>query len=94
MLVPGDVHRELVVAGFRAEKNSLGRTLLIPSIQNLGNVSIDTDVKVTTKNLFGKQYQVNGGQYPILRDEKSEFSYEVQRPFWGGWYKGGARGFV
>lgn len=86
LLVPGDVTRRLEMVGL--EVNPKGDNwLLRPAVENLGNVSIDADVKVKTSYLFGPTLAEHGGQYPILRGQVSSWSFELERPFWGGWYK-------
>lgn len=56
-------------------------------VKNTGNVSIDADAKVTTRYFFGLTLIKHGGQYPILRGDTSDWSFELKRPFWGGLYQ-------
>ncbi len=87
MLIPGEIIRELEIANFSYSKKDNGNFILKPEIKNLGNVSVDADVYVTTKYFFGSQLHRHGGQYPILRGEISTWNFELDKPFWGGWYK-------
>lgn len=85
--IPGEITRKLEIAGFTVSKKDDGSFLLHPLVKNLGNVSIDADVKVITKYFFGLTYFEHGGQYPILRGETSDWNFELKKPFWGGWYR-------
>ncbi len=86
-LVPGEVKRNLEIVDYKITPKNENTFFLIPRVKNLGNVSIDANVKVTTEYFFGKKLQENGGQYPILRGQTSEWNFELAKPFWGGWYK-------
>ncbi len=85
--IPGELKRKLEIAGFTVTKKEDGIFLLHPLVKNLGNVSIDTNVKVITRYFFGSIFFEHGGQYPILRGETSDWNFELKRPFWGGWYR-------
>lgn len=88
IMVPGEVRTGL---DFKTLKTELTNKNIkaTPSFRNTGNVSLDTDVRVTVDNLFGLQVAAAGGIFPILRDTTSQFNFELKRPFWGGWYKVG-----
>ena len=85
--IPGKIIRDIEVAGFNVESQQEGGYLLQPSVKNLGNVSIDTDVQVVTKYFFGLEHIQHGGQFPILRGEISDWNFELKKPFWGGLYR-------
>ncbi len=85
--IPGELERKLEVVGFTVTKRDDGSFLLHPLVKNLGNVSIDADVIVTTRYFFGPTLFRHGGEYPILRGETSEWNFELKKPFWGGWYR-------
>lgn len=87
VLVPGNIVRKLELTGFTVSRKDNGGVNLQARIKNLGNVSVDADVKVVTKYFFGLTLQENGGQYPVLRGETSELNFELKKPFWGGWYQ-------
>jgi len=86
LTIPGKLTRQLKMIGFTVKKRDDGSLLLHPEVKNLGNVSIDADVKVITRYFFGLTHFVHGGQYPILRGESSDWHFELKKPFWGGWY--------
>jgi hypothetical protein len=84
--IPGDLERKLEIAGFTLDRTETGFTLH-PQVKNTGNVSIDADARVTTRYFFGPTLIKHGGQYPILRGDTSDWSFELKHPFWGGLYR-------
>ncbi len=87
LLVPGEISRKIEIVSLSIAKSPNGEVLLRPQVKNLGNVSVDTDVQVTTRNMFGIGVGSEGGQYPVLRGETSEWNFVFKKPFWGGWFK-------
>jgi len=87
VLIPGEIKRKLEIVGFDFSQQPDGGFLAAPKVKNLGNVSIDAEVKVWVDYFFGPNLVVKGGQYPILRGQESEWNFNIKRPFWGGWYK-------
>lgn len=85
--IPGELVRKLEIAGFTKIRQEDGDILLHPSVKNLGNVSIDANVDITTKTFFGWKVAEHGGRQPILRGEMSEWNFTFNKPFWGGWYR-------
>lgn len=85
--IPGNIIRKLEIVDFQITKREDGIFLLSPTAKNIGNVSIDTDIKVITSNFFGSTYFEHGGQFPILRGKTSDWNFQLKKPFWGGWYK-------
>ncbi len=84
--VPGQITRKLSVVGFVIAQKDDDSFLLKPQVRNEGNVSIDANVNVETKYFFGIAHAMQGGQYPVLRGEVSDWNFELPSPFWGGWY--------
>ncbi|MGH7196877.1 MAG: LysM peptidoglycan-binding domain-containing protein [Candidatus Saccharimonadales bacterium] len=84
--VPGDVRANLTLKelGIQQREKQL---IASPVLHNDGNVSLDTDVKVRLRNVFGMQLAEAGGTFPILPGATSKFNLELERPFWGGWYQ-------
>jgi len=88
LTVPGELKRELALTQFEVQtRPSQPGFLYIAQVENTGNVSTDTDVIVKTTNIFGKQVAEHGGRYAVLRDDVSKLNFEVDKPYWGGWYK-------
>jgi hypothetical protein len=85
--VPGDIVRQLEITDLKITKSSKGATIIQPSVKNTGNVSIDADVRVAVKDIFGRLVKEFSGQYPVFRGETSSWNYEMPASFWGGYYK-------
>lgn len=83
--IPGEVTRDLDFVGFSAERKD-GSVFLKASVENIGNVSIDTDVEVKVKHFFGLTHKNFGGSFPVLRGEQSDFTFEFRKPILGGIY--------
>lgn len=84
VMVPGEVKASLSVKDVKI--NLANKLLVSPVLHNAGNVSLDTQVKVEVKSIFGFTVADGGGKFPILRDTTSQFNIELDKPFWGGWY--------
>lgn len=82
LTVPGDIERKLEIAGFDYKRQKWIVTLS-PKVKNIGNVSIDTDVSVITRHFFWLIFSTQGGEYPILRSETSDWNFDLKRPFFG-----------
>lgn len=84
--VPGDLRRDVRLTSFSV-RHSDNQQVLRFAAKNAGNVSADIKAKVVIRNIFGKDVYTNGGQYPILANEKLELDYvNTAKPFFGGWY--------
>ncbi len=84
---PGDIKKDLLITDLKIVPNSKKHVITL-SMKNNGNVSLDTDVKVEVRNMFGKVTYHNGGVYPILAEKRTfELNFEMQHTFWGGLYK-------
>lgn len=84
--IPGELIRKLEIVDFTMKKTDTS-IILRPKVKSLGNVSIDAEAKVTTRHFFGLTLMKHGGQYPILRGDTSDWSFELKKPFWGGIYR-------
>lgn len=85
--VPGDITKQLdftgpVVVGGRDKIVQLSAGL-----KNNGNVSLDTAVEVRIRSFFGNTLRSAGGTFPVLARSEGVFNFEVDKPFWGGWYR-------
>jgi hypothetical protein len=84
--IPGDIERKLEIMGLDYKRQKW--TIVIhPQVKNIGNVSIDADVAVTTRYFFWLKYSEQGGQYPVLRGEVSDWNFDLKKPFWGWLYR-------
>lgn len=85
--IPGDLHRELSLNSFSAEDKGNQQNFSL-ELQNRGNVSADTNIKLSLTSFFGKIAYDNGGVFPVLPNERLRLSFSNEdSPFWGGWYK-------
>ena len=96
--IPGEIIRNLEISGYTIEKKSNGGILLKPKIKNTGNVSIDATVTlyvnyffnsltIVGRQIFGPQAHTQSGQYTFLRDKETELSFDLEKPFWGGYFE-------
>lgn len=81
--VPGEQIRKLEISGVESLVNN-GKIIAKVSVQNLGNVSIDTNVNVFFTALLNTPLEAVNNKYPILRGETAVYNYEIKKPFWGG----------
>ena len=84
--VPGDITKNVDFKSLESVGQSK-KYIITAALQNTGNVSLDTNIDVTIKNLIGQQVYKNGGTYPVLAQKQPiELNFEYNRPFWGGIY--------
>lgn len=94
-IVPGDIKRDIDIENFTFEKSLDDR--LLPKVKflaqanlkNTGNVSADVELKVSIKDMFGREIIRGGGGYsPVIADQKQQrnFAPDQISSFWGGWY--------
>lgn len=84
--VPGDINAAITFKDIRSEILA-EKLLLSPVLQSKGNVSVDSNIRVGLKNVFGVMSAQKGGEFALLREEESRFNFEFDKPFWGGWYQ-------
>jgi hypothetical protein len=82
--IPGDIVQDLTFVDYDAQKRDDGSFLLIPTVQNNGNISIDAKVDIITRSIFGTLHEKHGGEFPVLRGEETKWNFELKKPFWGG----------
>jgi len=85
ILIPGQINKELSLLGIGV-KNHPTKIILNPSVKNTGNVSLDADVTTSIKTVIGTSVFTQTSMYPVLRDQVTEWNFEMDRPFWGGFY--------
>lgn len=85
-VVPGDISAQL---RFVNVKDQLQRSKMVisPIVKNTGNVSVDATVHVGLKNILGQPAVAREGQFAVLTKDESRFNFELDPPFWGGWYQ-------
>jgi len=85
ILVPGDIKKEISPQGIITSQKG-GKIIVSPSVKNTGNVSIDTDITTTIKSVFSRTESTQTSTYPVLRGELTSWNFEMDTPFWGGFY--------
>jgi len=86
ILVPGDIQKVLTPLSITTS-HTASNVIISPKIQNTGNVSLDTDVTASLRSLFGMTIGTQTNTYPVLRDQITEWNFEIAKPFWGGFYQ-------
>ncbi|MEN9558735.1 MAG: hypothetical protein RL141_1104 [Candidatus Parcubacteria bacterium] len=84
--VPGEIVRALQIETFYATKQEDGGYVVHLAARNTGNVSIDADVRVRVYPMVGKPFADFWAEFPVLRGDMGEWNFDVEKPFWGGWY--------
>jgi len=93
VLVPGDIVKKIEIVGLniKPKGDQSGNFIVSPSVRNLGNVSVDTNVDARIKDILGRQIFISNGGYPVLREQTAELNFDMKKPFWGGWYQASMR---
>jgi len=81
--IPGQQERKLNLDSFELVE---AKEKLVPkiSVSNIGNVSVDANLTIQINGLFNIPLQTIQNTYPILRNDISTYTYEIEKPFWGG----------
>jgi len=84
--IPGEIVKDLNFTQINtsADKDSY---IVRPTIENKGNVSLDTNVTVRLISLIGTVADTKEGTYPILPNSSASWSFQLSGPFWGGIYR-------
>ncbi len=86
--VPGDIERELAFTGYEViKREDRDGYILRTKLRNSGNVSIDADIKAVTRYPFWLAYDRNGGEFSVLPFTEAEYNFELEKPFWGLFYR-------
>jgi hypothetical protein len=84
--VKGELKKELAFTRLEGGRGKEDKIAVNAALRNTGNVSLDTDIDVRVKSIFGTTVSKTGGEFPILAGGESEFNFETDEPFWGGVY--------
>lgn len=84
--VPGDIEKSLSLDNIQLEQTSTGDYILVAQLKNTGNVSLDADLKVRLNRFAGQSIE-NGGIFPVLPNNSANIRLQVERPYWGGFYR-------
>lgn len=85
--VPGKLVANLQFVNVKTKPSNQGKLQITPAVRNLGNVSLDTDLQVKLQSMLGLSVASSGGEFPVLRQTTGQFNFELDPPFWGGFYK-------
>lgn len=84
--INGNVYSNLLFE--KIDRSSKGGVEIIhPYVKNDGNVSVDATISVSLNSLLGNKVVETNGSYPVLAKSTADWSFELKRPFWGGFYK-------
>jgi hypothetical protein len=91
LTVKGEIIRSLLISSFEVNKKE-NYIILKPSVKNTGTVSVEANIEVFTKNILTRsELEKKGNKYTILRDDTASWNFELNKPFWGGFYESRAR---
>lgn len=84
--IPGELKRDLTISQFKVGKDETGFPEYLMSVENVGNVSADVDMRIHIKNSFNKEVFATGGEYPVIPNETLTQNFNSNyRPMFGGW---------
>lgn len=83
--IPGELKSDLKVAAVKHSMTN-NKFVISPTFKNTGNVSVDAAITTRLDPLFGTMAGSAQGTFPVLRDADGTFNFEIDRPFWGGYY--------
>lgn len=86
VLVPGAITSKLDFNNVLFDVTS-GKVKVSPIVKNTGNVSVDATILSRLMNVFGQESAKAEGTFVVLANQESRFNFELDRPFWGGWYQ-------
>ncbi len=68
------------------EKGESEKIRLKSSVENKGNISVDTRAMLTVRNMFGMTVFKNEVTFPVLPSSEKEWFFDIPKPFLGGKY--------
>lgn len=86
VLVPGMITSKLDFNNVLFEVVA-DKVKISPIAKNTGNVSVDASIAARLLNVFGQEVAKAEGTFVVLANQESRFNFELDRPFWGGWYQ-------
>ncbi len=85
--IPGNIVKSLALSTVGIEHLQNGNVLVKPAATNKGNVSLDTDLTTYLRPVLGVSSTTKNGSYPVLPSSTASWNFEIESPFWGGWYR-------
>jgi len=88
LTTPGSLQANLQLIDVQSRSISQKTLGVSPILKNTGNVSADTHISVKLAGVFGFRYpfSATAGQFPVFPGVQTRFNFELEKPFWGGWY--------
>lgn len=83
--VPGNIEANLAFTNLIINEQK-DKLMISPILKNTGNVSVDASVKISLNTFFGGRVASSEGTFVVLNKNESRFNFELEKPFWGGWY--------
>ncbi len=86
--IPGDIVKAINISGVTLQPNAqdASKYTIQPSVINTGNVSLDTTISARLVSLWGVTSVSNESKYPVLPATTARWNFDVDRPFWGGFF--------
>jgi len=87
--IPGKIVKAVSVkdVSLQQNKDDVNLYTIQPAVINTGNVSLDTALNVKLISLIGATVESKNATYPILPKSTARWSFDVNKPFWGGLYR-------
>jgi hypothetical protein len=87
--IPGDIVKAITVSGVKLnpKTDDAKQFTIQPTLTNTGNVSLDTEITTRLVSAFGTVASETTSTYPVLPRTSARWNFDVNRPFWGGWYR-------
>ncbi len=87
--IPGDIVKAITVSKVSLVPNAqdASKYTIQPSLSNTGNVSLDTTISARLVSLWGATTVSSKNTYPVLPATTARWNFDVNRPFWGGFYR-------
>ncbi|HET7320821.1 MAG TPA: LysM peptidoglycan-binding domain-containing protein [Candidatus Saccharimonadales bacterium] len=86
--IPGKIIKKLTLVSVQSSPTKDNKLLVVPTVRNDGNVSLDITTQINLLPLFGgASVRTKEGSSPVLPHSSESWQYVVKRPFWGGLYR-------
>jgi hypothetical protein len=85
--VPGKIVKKLNINNVKVTSAKDGKYQVTPTVQNDGNVSLDTSLQVKLESVFGAISTSSKSSYPVLPHTKASWNFVLKPSMWGGFYR-------
>jgi hypothetical protein len=87
LTIPGKITKHLALIGVNLQGPQNNKYTVVSDVKNDGNVSADATIAVRLRSVFGTAGAGAVGTYPVLPHSTASLNFDVNRPFWGGFYQ-------